>query len=64
METYKHNWSAHDQEIYDKASRLHWYDWIELDRLSREAEDPHLKEILKGRSSSGYHRDEASIGLL
>lgn len=57
-------WSARDQQIFNKASKLHWYDWMEYQALEDEAESPQLKEWLHIRSTSGYHREETSAGLL
>lgn len=64
MTTIKEKWSDHDQEIFNKASKLHWYDWMEYQALADEADSPRLKEWLHIQSTSGYHRDEACAGII
>ncbi|MGJ0698007.1 hypothetical protein ACR75N_04820 [Parabacteroides merdae] len=56
--------SKNDQNLIDKAHRIHFSEWDLIDGLIDQAESENTRERLKSIQKQKYHREELSCGCL
>lgn len=56
--------SEYDQNLIDKARRIHFTDWDLIDELIDKAESNNTRNRLKSIQRQKYHREELSCDCL
>ena len=53
-----------DRALVKRASALSWHDWPLVADMEEQAESAEARQMLHSIAVAGYHREEASAGMI
>ena len=53
-----------DRELVKRARALSWHDWPLVADMEEQAESAEARQMLHSIVVAGYHREEASAGMI